>query len=260
MKIISSFIWSAALLVGTTTATAQEVNLMLANGQTFIDTPYAAHTLEEEEVEELVINCDKVDCTTFVEYVLAMSLCPQQGDAMQEDNFASNLQRIRYRDGQIDGYTSRLHYISDWINNGIKGGFLEDVSATNSPFTQKLSLSYMSAHPEKYAKLAHSAANVSKMKAIEQALGGQEVHWTPKEQINANGLPWVRNGDIIAITAHTPGLDVAHMGIAIYVKGNLCLLHASSKKEKVLVDQLTLHSLLERNANWTGFRVLRMKK
>lgn len=45
-------------------------------------------------------------------------------------------------------------------------------------------------------------------------------------------MPWIKDGDIIAITTHTPGLDVAHMGIAAYRKGKLHLLHASSAQGK----------------------------
>ena len=142
---------------------------MLTNAQTFIDTPYTAHTLEMDDEEDLIINCDEVDCTTLVEYVLAMSLCPTQGKDMREGDFAENLQRIRYRDGKIDGYTSRLHYIADWINNGVREGIIEDVTAANSPYTQKLSLSYMSTHPQQYKQLANSPANVSKMAEIGRA-------------------------------------------------------------------------------------------
>lgn len=233
---------------------------MLTNAQTFIDTPYTAHTLEMDDEEDLIINCDEVDCTTFVEYVLAMSLCPTQGKDMREGDFAENLQRIRYRDGKIDGYTSRLHYIADWINNGVREGIIEDVTAANSPYTQKLSLSYMSTHPQQYKQLANSPANVSKMAGYEKALTGQEVHWLPKDALPVTGLPWIKNGDIIAITTNAPGLDVAHMGLAIYIKGNLCMLHASSSKGKVLVEKLALSRLLDRNNSWTGIRVIRMKK
>ena len=233
---------------------------MLTNAQTLIDTPYTAHTLEMDDEEDLIINCDEVDCTTLVEYVLAMSLCPTQGKDMREGDFAENLQRIRYRDGKIDGYTSRLHYIADWINNGVREGIMEDVTAANSPYTQKLSLSYMSTHPQQYKQLANSPANVNKMAGYEKALTGQEVHWLPKDALPITGLPWIKNGDIIAITTNTPGLDVAHMGIAIYIKGNLCMLHASSSKGKVLVEKLALSRLLDRNNSWTGIRVIRMKK
>ena len=36
-----------------------------------------SHTLEADGPEELVINCDEVDCTTLVEYVLAETLTPK---------------------------------------------------------------------------------------------------------------------------------------------------------------------------------------
>lgn len=259
MKTVYIFLL-AACFSGSQIQAQQEENPMLSNAQIFIDVPYTAHTLEADGEEALVINCDEVDCTTFVEYVLALSLYSTRDSEMSESDFASNLQRIRYRDGKIDGYTSRLHYISDWINNGVRGGFMEDVTAANSPYTQQLSLSYMSAHPKQYRQLAHSQENVAKMAAFEKALTGQTVHWLPKDKLPINGLPWIKNGDIIAITTNVPGLDVTHMGIAIYVKDTLCLLHASSSQGKVLVDRLALNRLLDRNKKWTGIRVVRMKK
>ena len=170
MKTIRTLLLCTSLLAGT--VAAQENSLVLSNGLGFVDTPYKAGTLEVDDAEDLIINCDEVDCTTFVEYALAMALCPQQGDDMQESDFARNLQRIRYRDGKIDGYTSRLHYISDWINNGVRQGFLEDVTAAHSPFTQKLSISYMSTHPQLYKSLKNSPENVAQMAKYEKALSG----------------------------------------------------------------------------------------
>lgn len=258
MKVISTFLFCAGLFIAGSMS-AQENNLMLSNGSNFINTPYVANTLEANDNEELVINCDEVDCTTLVEYVLAMALCPQQGNEMQEGDFANKLQLIRYRDGKIDGYTSRLHYISDWINNGVRHGIIEDITKKNSPFTTKLSVSYMSSHPELYKSLKNSPENVAKMKSYEKALTGQEIYWLPKDQLKPEGLPWIKNGDIIAITSNVPGLDVSHMGIAIYIQGQLHLLHASSKQKKVVVDKLALNRMLEKNDSWTGIRVLRMK-
>lgn len=118
----------------------------------------------------------------------------------------------------------------------------------------------MSSHPELYKQLSNSPQNVAKMKEIEKSLNGQEFHYVPKDQLPFNGLPWIKNGDIIAITTNTPGLDVAHMGIAFYIDGKLCLLHASSKEKKVMVSKVALGQMLQSNDNWTGIRVLRMKK
>ncbi len=107
MKIIASLLFYSGLLA--MPAIAQETNPMLSNGLKLLGVPYVANTLEVNDDEELVINCDQVDCTTFVENVLAMSLCPTQGDDMSERDFSNNLEQIRYRNGKIDGYTSRLH-------------------------------------------------------------------------------------------------------------------------------------------------------
>lgn len=255
----TTYLLLLSLFLMTTSAVAQEVNFMLGNAQSFLGTPYKAHTLDTEDVEELNFMCDEVDCTTLVECVLAMSLCPQQGNDMLESDYAENLQRIRYRNGVIDGYTSRLHYVADWINNGVRNGFMEDVTAQNSPALIKLNISYMSTHPDQYRQLANSKENVDKMKEYEKALSGQTVYWLPKSELPVEGLSWIKNGDIIALTSATPGLDVSHMGIAIYIKNNLCLLHASSKEGKVIVDKLSLNRMLERSKDWTGIRVIRMK-
>lgn len=238
----------------------EEYNPVLLAGIRYLDTPYVAHTLEGNPTEELVVNCDEVDCTTFVEYVLAESLCPRMANGdISETTFGEYLQKIRYRNGEIKGYTSRLHYIAEWINNGVKQGFIEDVTATHGRQTQQLKLSYMTDHPEQYAQLAKSPADVATMKQIEKALSGYEYHYVAQEALPSRGLSWIKNGDIIAITTSTPGLDVAHLGIAMYVDGKLALLHASSKEKKVVVSSVTLSQMLKGNPSWTGIRVLRMK-
>lgn len=230
MKTIRTLLLCTSLLAGT--VAAQENSLVLSNGLGFVDTPYKAGTLEVDDTEDLIINCDEVDCTTFVEYALAMALCPQQGDEMQEGDFARNLQRIRYRDGKIDGYTSRLHYISDWINNAVRQGLLEDVTAAYSPFKQKLSLSYMSTHPELYKSLKNSPENVAQMAKYEKALSGKEVHYLPKDKLEPGRTALDQERRHHRPDHQYSGLDVSHMGIAIYIKGSCtcCMLHPKRVK------------------------------
>ena len=74
---------------------------MLRIGKSYLGTKYVANTLDQDGEESLVIRTDAVDCLTFVEYTLAQAL---------GSSFADNLQKIRYRDGIINGYPSRLHY------------------------------------------------------------------------------------------------------------------------------------------------------
>ena len=131
MKIITKILCSIlcmAIPFISTYAQEDPGEVMLSNGLGFLDIPYVAHTLDGEVKEDLVVNCDEMDCTTFVEYTLAMSLSPTEDGQVAEGDFANNVQRIRYRNGRIDGYASRLHYITDWAENGVRNGFLEDIT------------------------------------------------------------------------------------------------------------------------------------
>ncbi|NNK19492.1 MAG: DUF1460 domain-containing protein, partial [Maribacter sp.] len=84
---------------------------IVAVGKTFLGTPYVAKTLEIGEIETLVVNLQGLDCTTYVENVLAFSLLLREGKS-DFDAFTNNLETIRYKNGKLDGYASRLHYFS----------------------------------------------------------------------------------------------------------------------------------------------------
>lgn len=249
------------LLIVSSVSAQRTDNAMLKYGLQFLNTPYVAHTLEINKEEKLVTNLSEVDCTTFVEYVLALAYSPVKNKEVDLlTDFNQDLQNIRYRNGKINGYTSRLHYIADWVNNGVKLGYIEDIAAVNSPDTIVLSLNFMSSHPESYKQLASSPENVKKMKEIEKSLSGQVFHYIPKSKLPDEGFTWIKDGDIIAITTNIPGLDVAHLGLAYYNNGQLKLLHASSTGKKVLISDGSLSRMLKNNKKWTGIRVLRMKK
>ena len=149
---IRILLFIAALLPLTTGAQEPGCQIVLDHALTYLGKPYVAHTLEVNDKEQLVVNLEEVDCTTFVEYVLAQSLADTRGGEMED-----YLKRIRYRDGRIDGYTSRLHYIAEWIESGVQNGFIEDVTAQCSPDTMLLQLSFMSTHPDSYRHLKQPA-------------------------------------------------------------------------------------------------------
>lgn len=253
-------LFCATLLLCTSSLMAQTNEMRMVNHAIdFLDVPYVAHTLEVNDTEQLVINCDEVDCTTFVEYVMAMSLTPIINNDISETDFADKLMCIRYRNGKIDGYTSRLHYIAEWVNNGVKMGFLEDVTAAHSPHVMKVNLNYMTTNAHLYKHLANSPENVTKMKAIENNLANTEFHYLPEELLPHTGFSWIKSGDIICLTTNTPGLDVSHLGIAFYADGKLSLLHASYKDKKVVISKVSLAQMMAASENWTGIRVLRIK-
>ncbi len=107
----------------------KEISEIIAEvGKSFLGVEYVAGTLDNNAKEEkLVIKITGLDCVTFVENTLAISRIIREGKP-DYDSYRSELQNIRYRNGEINGYASRLHYFSDWIYDNQKKGIVEDIT------------------------------------------------------------------------------------------------------------------------------------
>ena len=228
----------------------------------FLGSPYVAHTLEVNNEEQLVVNLKELDCTTLVENVVALSLCNKHGKKSFPD-FISYLSQIRYRDGKLKGYPSRLHYFSDWIIDNTKKDIVYEINDSLAPFTavQTLNIFYMSTHPEAYDALKKHKDFIVTIKQHEQRLTGLKYPYIPKNQVNNNSLMRknVHDGDIIAITTNKPGLDIAHLGFAVWRNNGLHLLNASQIHHRVVEEPMTLYQYLQKHPSHTGIRVIRLK-
>lgn len=228
---------------------------MVAVGKTFLGTPYVAKTLEIGKTESLVVNLHGLDCTTFVENVLAFSLLLKNGQSSFDD-FTQALETIRYKDGELDGYASRLHYFSEWIANNESKGLLKDI--TNEIGGKEITkpINFMSTHRDLYPFLSDDA-NFEKIKASEKYLNEQVICVLAQEDILDNEH-LIKSGDIIALTTSIKGLDITHTGIATREKdGRIHLLHASTVG-KVVVSKLPLIDYLKKIKGNTGIMVARV--
>lgn len=228
----------------------------------FLDRPYVAHTLEVNSKESLVVNTRELDCTTLVENVTALMLCVKHNERTYQA-FKHYLTQLRYRQGQLDGYASRLHYFSDWIVDNTEMGFVSEIQSPESVFTarQKLDIFYMSKHPQSYKALSNAPKVVEEIARQELALTGKTFRYIPKAQVrNTKALRnAVKNGDIIAITCSKPGLDIAHLGFAVWRDDGLHLLNASQLHKKVVEEPMTLGTYLSKHLSHTGIRIIRIK-
>ena len=227
----------------------------------FVGIPYVANTLEVNDEEQLVVNLRQMDCTTYVETVVSLALCVQNGQFTYQD-YINALRNLRYRNGVIDGYGSRLHYFSDWIDNNENMGFVKEVQSPNPPFSaiQVLNLDFMSKHPHSYKALRISPYLVEEIRETEINLNGKKMNYIPKSSLANTSLlrKVIWNGDILAIVTNVKGLDIAHLGIALWRKDGLHMLHASSKQGRVVEDNNTLRTYLNGNKSFLGIRVLRL--
>ena len=103
-----------------------EMERTLWFGRQLLGRPYVAHTLENGTEEHLIVNTRGLDCTTFVETVCALSLCDQHRQTSFAD-FWQWLKKLRYRQGKIDDYTSRLHYFTQWGEDNEQMGLVENI-------------------------------------------------------------------------------------------------------------------------------------
>lgn len=234
-------------------------SLMLAIAGEFTGNKYVAGTLEQGSNEPLVINTQELDCTTFVEQVVAIYATVNEGKEGFRD-MCTNLQRIRYRGGIRSGYASRLHYISQWIADSAKQHIIHEIDYGHVGRTLPIDLHYMSTHPASYKQLQENGTLVNEIAKWERAMHGIEAAYIPKQELlrTANELP-VYDGDIIALTTNIKGLDVTHIGFAFWENGKLHLLHASSAAGKVIKDHKNLYEYQKNKKSQTGIRVFRGK-
>jgi hypothetical protein len=162
----------------------------------FIDTPYVAHTLEDEP-EQLVINLRELDCTTFAESVLAISRTVKSENPSFEQ-FATELQNLRYRNGIMDGYPSRIHYFSDWIFENNKRNLIKDVSEEIANIPYPLKVNFMSTHPASYVQLKDSTL-IPAIAKQEQEISSRQMFYIPEDKL-AEFENLLQDGDIAGIT------------------------------------------------------------
>jgi hypothetical protein len=225
-------------------------------GKSFIGTDYLAHSLETDGDEQLVINLGGLDCTTFLENSLVLARCIKKGKTSFED-YMNELQLIRYRDGVIDQYPSRLHYFSDWIYDNAKKGIVDDITEEIGGKKIKFKLDFMSTHPESYKHLRDNPDFIPIIKKQEKEISCRDYYFIPKEDLKSKE-ELINNGDLIAITTTVEGLDIGHIGIAIKMDdGRINLLHAPSENTKVQTTEQPLSDYLMKYKRHSGVIVLR---
>jgi len=200
----------------------------------FLDTPYKSNTLNTADGEKLIVNLRELDCVTFVENVLALAFLPEYTSS-SEDAFKKNLQKIRYRDGIIEDFTSRLHYSSDWLYEMQQNLLLKDITADLGGIKHTKEINFMSGHHELYPALKNNPQLLTKIKNMEDSINKRTRYYIPKSDID-KVYSKIKAGDIILITTNIAGLDTSHLGIAILYNGTIHLLHASSEYKKVMIS------------------------
>lgn len=225
-------------------------------GKSFIGTDYTANTLEIGRKEKLVLFLVGLDCYTFLESSLAIARCIKSGKTTFED-YQKEILKLRYRNGELIEYPSRLHYFSDWIYDMSKRGIGKDITKEIGGVPYKLKVNFMSTHPESYKRLKDNKKFVDEIAKTEKEINSRKYFYIPQSEIS-NVESKIKSGDIIGIATNIDGLDISHTGIAYRADdGRIHLLHAPNVGHKVQITEKPLADYIKGNKKQTGIIVLR---
>lgn len=222
-----------------------------------LGTPYVAHTLEAEP-EVLTINIHELDCLTFIETLYALTRTTLNGRYSWRD-YAANIENVRYRGGEMGDYSSRIHYISEWIiDNNVRGNLVEVTPDVPHVDYMIKNIDYMTHHTDSYQQLKNDSVMVEKIRNHE--LRNHRFPYIKRSWLNDKAVKAaLRSGDFVSLVTKTEGLDVSHNGIIVFdEKGDPYLLDASMSGGKVMLERSPLFKYLERSKTNIGIRVFRM--
>ncbi len=235
--------------------------LMVKVAEYFLGTPYVAGTLEGTP-EELRIDIRKTDCILFVEQCLAITYLlstAEEGTPPTFEDFRQQILGMRYRDGILDGYASRLHYASEWILQNEAAGLIKEITAQTGGRKLSQQFSFMSTHTGSYAALDGNPKEIERIEEVERSLNSAtEYYYIPASEIPGMEHK-IQDGDIIFFTSKIEGLDITHVAIAYTVHDGedgtdtLHFIHASTRAGKVIVEPKTLAGYTK-----TGIRLARV--
>jgi hypothetical protein len=233
-------------------------------GELAAGTPYEASTLEAylrsggspSGLEPLTLSLTRFDCVTLVEACLAVARVADDEGAPTWARFGREVERMRYRGGERRGYSSRLHYFSEWIADGERRGLLRDLGAELAGVEDRRPLRFMTEHRGSYPALAEDGV-FGEIGAIERRLDGRTRRVVPTARI-AEVSERIETGDVLAFATAIPGLDVTHAAFAYRdAEGILRVLHAPLSGGVVEVTRATLPEYVAAIRRSTGILVAR---
>lgn len=214
---------------------------------------YEAGLLDRSPQESLFVSLRQFDCMLFIETVLAIAHNIHQQNYSYQ-SLSHRVENQRYWNGKMNGYCSRLHYFSDWIEDNQRRGNVRNITPRLKGVNTVKKLNFMTTHRSSYPNLVKSDLNFKCISRVEASLS-QNFNYIPTKNIKRI-YPQLKAGDIVGIATDIPGLDFTHTGFVYQLpNGNLGLIHASPVGKVVIAKDL--QNYVENVKNAIGIVVTR---
>ncbi|MEE9429778.1 MAG: N-acetylmuramoyl-L-alanine amidase-like domain-containing protein [Melioribacteraceae bacterium] len=230
--------------------------VLIEIAKTFLDLDYEAHTLEKGEHEQLVVHLTGLDCYTFFESSFVFARSIKKGKTSFQD-FQNEVTNIRYRDGKLDKYPSRLHYAADWLYDNDKRKTVKDITEEIGGILYKKKIDFMSTHSKSYNRLKDNPEFIKQIAETENEMNKRDYYYVPQNYISCVEDK-IQSGDIVLITTGIKGLDISHTGMAIRMEDDIIhFLHAPIKGKKIQITEKPLGDYIKGLKRHTGIMVAR---
>ncbi len=238
----------------------------IRTGELARGSPYEAATLEayiraggSPRSEPLTLSLTRFDCVTLVEACLAVARVAAAPGSVSWKRFGREVERMRYRSGERRGYSSRLHYFSEWIRDGEHRGLVRDLGGELGGVADDRPLRFMTEHRQSYPALS-DAAVYREIESMERSLDSQQRRVVPTKCI-PNAVDRIQTGDVLGFATEISGLDATHAAFAYRDKnGILRVLHAPLSGGVVQVSATTLPEYVAAIRHATGILIARPLK
>jgi hypothetical protein len=235
----------------------------IRTGELARGSPYEAATLEayiraggSPRSEPLTLSLTRFDCVTLVEACLAVARAAAAPGAASWERFGREVERMRYRNGERRGYSSRLHYFSEWISNGEHRGLVRDLGGELGGAVDNRPLRFMTQHRQSYPALS-DAGVYREIESMERSLDSQQRRVVPTKCI-PKAVDRIQTGDVLGFATEISGLDATHTAFAYRDNdGILRVLHAPLSGGVVQITRTTLPEYVAAIRHATGILIAR---
>jgi N-acetylmuramoyl-L-alanine amidase-like protein len=235
----------------------------IRTGELARGSPYKAATLEayiraggSPRSEPLTLSLTRFDCVTLVEACLAVARVAAVPGSVSWARFGREVERMRYRNGERRGYSSRLHYFSEWITDGEHRGLVKDLGGELGGVEDERPLRFMTEHRRSYPALS-DAGVYREIESMERSLDSQQRRVVPTKCI-PSAVDRIQTGDVLGFATEIPGLDATHAAFAYRDQnGILRVLHAPLSGGVVQVSRTTLPEYVAAIRHATGILIAR---
>lgn len=211
-----------------------------------LGTKYKLDPLGEDKYDKFdndpLFNFKEVDCVTFCEQTLALSM------SNSFNSFVDNLQKIRYKNGQIKMSERNHYFMADWVVNN--SSLVKDVTPllTNEsePLTKTISTQKLLAK--------YNLTNLPQDREM-------TIRYIPKSKI-LTVKDKLKTGDVLVYIQKMPGIFASHTGLIIKKGNDVFFRNATSLKPREVIDVKVedLQSFLLKSEKNLGISILRLKE